>query len=569
MLLLPTETPLFRQNDANDITMNLDSNSTLILSGLQSSTGTPICIDTSNNVVACPGTSVSLQNAYNGGNTLTTTDARNISFTLADTATDSNFTITTADDSTGYTSFSRVDGTGTNDPSQLILIDNLDANRAIAAGIKVQAAAGGITNALDLSDAEIVNALSLGANDITATQWSIAGSTGLITTAGDLAINGGDLTTTQTTFNLLNATATTLNFAGAAATLSIGATTGTASINNETLSLPNATVVSAPNAAATFDSVSVGGGYGSTGIALSNTGNIQANGTLTIDGASLLSGNVTATLDLAVNGGDLTSSAGTFNLLNTGVTTLNLGGAATTIGIGAGTGRTTLSNNLTANLIDNNADALDIQQGSDNYININTTNTSENISFGNATTNPSYSFLGSGTTTFTGGATVNGAFDANNASTFTPNDANDVLFTTDSDSTLRITGLADTTGTPLCLNSSNDLVTCSGQSITLQSAYNGGNTLTTTDARNIAFTLANTATDSNFTIQSAAGSTGYTYLSLANGTNTTSPSQLLLLENLDTDEALASAIKIQSEAGLITNGIDLSDPEIGNALSLG
>ena len=95
-------------------------------------------------------------------------------------------------------------------------------------------------------------------------------------------------------------------------------------------------------------------------------------------------------------------------LLNTGVTTLNLGGAATTIGIGAGTGTTTLSNNLTANLVDNNANALDIQQGSDNYININTTNSSENISFGNGTTNPSYTFLGNGLATITGNLAVNG-----------------------------------------------------------------------------------------------------------------------------------------------------------------
>ena len=43
----------------------------------------------------------------------------------------------------------------------------------------------------------------------------------------------------------------------------------------------------------------------------------------------------TFTGDIAVNGGDLTSTAATFNLLNATVTTLNLGGAATTIAIGA------------------------------------------------------------------------------------------------------------------------------------------------------------------------------------------------------------------------------------------
>jgi len=41
---------------------------------------------------------------------------------------------------------------------------------------------------------------------------------------GDLEIRGGDLTTNQTTFNLLNTTATTVNFAGAASTVNLGST---------------------------------------------------------------------------------------------------------------------------------------------------------------------------------------------------------------------------------------------------------------------------------------------------------------------------------------------------------
>ena len=63
---------------------------------------------------------------------------------------------------------------------------------------------------------------------------------------------------------------------------------------------------------------------------------------LDVTGAALISttlgvtGNVTATADLAVNGGDITSSATTFNLLNATVTTLNIGGAATTLAMGAG-----------------------------------------------------------------------------------------------------------------------------------------------------------------------------------------------------------------------------------------
>jgi hypothetical protein len=49
---------------------------------------------------------------------------------------------------------------------------------------------------------------------------------------GDLAVNGGDLTTTASTFNLINANATTANIAGAATAVNIGASTGTLTVNN-------------------------------------------------------------------------------------------------------------------------------------------------------------------------------------------------------------------------------------------------------------------------------------------------------------------------------------------------
>jgi len=60
-------------------------------------------------------------------------------------------------------------------------------------------------------------------------QLRVGGDT---TLTGDLAVNGGDITTSQTTFNLINATASTVNFAGAATALTIGATTGTVTLRN-------------------------------------------------------------------------------------------------------------------------------------------------------------------------------------------------------------------------------------------------------------------------------------------------------------------------------------------------
>jgi hypothetical protein len=92
----------------------------------------------------------------------------------------------------------------------------------------------------------------------------------------NLNVDGGNFTTNQSTFNLLNANATTVNFAGAATAVEIGAATGTTNINN----------------------------------------NLDVDGTISIDG------------------GALNCSTSTFNLLNSNATTVNAFGNATTINFG-------------------------------------------------------------------------------------------------------------------------------------------------------------------------------------------------------------------------------------------
>ena len=72
---------------------------------------------------------------------------------------------------------------------------------------------------------------------------SYVSNTDTLTLTGDIAVNGGDVTTSAETFNLINQTATNVNFAGTATALNMGAATGIATINNQTLSLPNATTV--------------------------------------------------------------------------------------------------------------------------------------------------------------------------------------------------------------------------------------------------------------------------------------------------------------------------------------
>ena len=115
----------------------------------------------------------------------------------------------------------------------------------------------------------------------------------------------GTIVGTQTTQNVFNATATTVNAFGAATTLTIGATSGTATIRNGTVAVTN---------------------------------NATVGGTLAV------TGNQTNTGDLAVNGGDLTTTSTTATLFNANATTLNIGQAATTVSIGASSGTLTLNN---------------------------------------------------------------------------------------------------------------------------------------------------------------------------------------------------------------------------------
>jgi hypothetical protein len=166
-----------------------------------------------------------------------------------------------------------------------------------------------------------------------------------ITTGGDLAVNGAtsaDITTTTGAASVFNANATTLLIGGASTTLTLGASTGTATINNLVFALPNATNINAAGAILTVSSGVFGDGYGSTGTTIGSNGNIQSNGTLTIDGISTLTGDVTTAGNIAVNGGSVTTTATTGNLFNATVTTLNIGGAATAVTLGATTTTTAM-----------------------------------------------------------------------------------------------------------------------------------------------------------------------------------------------------------------------------------
>ncbi len=110
--------------------------------------------------------------------------------------------------------------------------------------------------------------------------------------AGDLEVRGGDITTDQTTFNLLNSTVTTANLFGAATSIVLGATTGTTRIRN----------------------------------------NVDIDGDLNVDGDDLT-----------------TTTTGLFKLINTNATSVDFAGAASWVRIGGTTGITTIRNNVDIN----------------------------------------------------------------------------------------------------------------------------------------------------------------------------------------------------------------------------
>jgi hypothetical protein len=199
----------------------------------------------------------------------------------------------------------------------------------------------------------------------------------------DLAVNGGDLTTTATTFNLINTTANIVNFARASTDIQIGATSGTAVIHNANTVIAGDLAVYGGNlttspAATTFNLVNT---YATT-VNFAGTGTAVTIGATT-GTTTIRNANTVVTGDLAVNGGDLTTAATTFNLANTTATTVNLAGAGTNVNIGSASGNTTVNNNLIVNSdVSVNGGDLTTTQSSFNLINAVATT----VNFGGAAT---------------------------------------------------------------------------------------------------------------------------------------------------------------------------------------
>lgn len=236
------------------------------------------------------GSSATLQAAYNNGNSITTTDARDIDIVLANTTTDSLFDVVVADNSTGFVSFTRANGAGAADPAQLLLIDNLDTDRAVGAGIKLQAAGGGMTTAIDATDAEIVDAINVGVNNIVGTtgnidftNFDVAGATGNVTMAGNLAVNSGTITSSgninSTGGGLQTNSVTRVDSSGNLT--SIGNITGTGAITIASSGAGNDVIINGADIFDVQDATTFASTAGFNGVATFSS-DLAANGNVTI-----------------------------------------------------------------------------------------------------------------------------------------------------------------------------------------------------------------------------------------------------------------------------------------------
>jgi fibronectin-binding autotransporter adhesin len=269
-------------------------------------------------------------------------------------------------------------GTGaTSFAGALTVTGTTTTNGALAANGQVTLGDGGDTVAINSSD------------------WDIS-ATGDASGLGSIALDGNFTQSGATTF-----------------------ATGTGAV-----SLNGATTVANGSAFVANGTVTLGDGGDTVAINssdwdISATGDVTGLGAVTTDGNTTL-GNDSATDTFTLNAGIQGASPFVFegSTADTSETTFAITDptADRTITFQNASGTVAfLADILASSLTDNTANAYDLQEGTNNYLNINTTDTSENISFGNATTNPSFAFLGTGATSFAGALTVTGTTTTNGA----------------------------------------------------------------------------------------------------------------------------------------------------------
>jgi len=201
-------------------------------------------------------------------------------------------------------------------------------------GVLWEATANGATGLVVLpgsfAKVKLASSVSIGDYLVTTTTAGKAGAaaTGDMSGVFAIALQAGVLN------DNINCIMIRPNSIGAGTTLSLTALTASGAIQGSSVTATGGLV---------GDTLAVGGGYGSSGLSVTAAGQLNADGGGLFAGAVQGSA-VISTGAVSAYGGTLDTTATTGNLFNANATTLNLGGAATTITFGATTGTMTLRN---------------------------------------------------------------------------------------------------------------------------------------------------------------------------------------------------------------------------------
>jgi hypothetical protein len=218
-----------------------------------------------------------------------------------------------------------------------VTVDGIEKIRVVGTGITTPASTFDLLNenALTVNFAGAGTLINVGSGT-TGTTTNLKNATVVI---GNGTVSA--ITTPAATFNLVNDTATTVNFAGAGTLLNIGsdAVSTTTNLKNATLNVGNGIVSAITTPAATFSLVNTNAAtvnFAGAGT-LINIGSDAVSTTTNLKNAEVKIGN-------ANGNASLTTPATTFNLIDDTATTVNFAGAGTAIRIGAITGKTTVRN---------------------------------------------------------------------------------------------------------------------------------------------------------------------------------------------------------------------------------
>jgi hypothetical protein len=334
------------------------------------------------------------------------------------------------------------------------------------------------------------------------TAFGAAATLSLGSTAGTITIANPTVTTNTSSLTLFNTNATTVAAFGAATSLTMGATTGTGTIRNATIDFPNATTISGSSALATVFSTANPASLSVFGAA--TTATIFGSGTALTMGATSGTATIRNTTVAFPNATSFTGTSGTITFLGA-ATTVTAFGAAATFGIGSSTGTLTIGNptiatgtssltlfNTVATTVNAFGAATTLALGSSSgTATINNTT----VAFPNATsftgTSGTVTFLGAATTatvfgaatSLTLGATTgtgtirNATIDFPNATTISGSSALATVFSTANPASLAVFGAATTatifgSGTALTMGATTGTTTIRNTTVTFTNATN-------------------------------------------------------------------------------------------------